>query len=370
MSKRSYLVFPVIALALSLTACGGGNPSPSFSSDPSIDPSASSSASSSPTPTVEPTVLANLDSISVTGRIGEEPVVELNAPVTVEQTMTKVLIEGGANDMVVPEGGYVTIYYYGVDGTTGEVFDETWYDATATEDTTDSASPEASESASPTPTETVQKDVYPFSFGLSEVIPGFAAGLVGQKVNSRVLVGISPADAYGESGTSDGLIGPNTALFFVIDILETSVAKPEGAAGTSTSPWAAKVKVTENDKGVPSVDIPDETPPTELTVIPVIQGTGNEVFEGDIIVDNYLAYSWKNRAVVDDWTTGDVADLDATIDGLKQAIIGQKVGSRLLIIIPPDLAFPNGSNDPPVEAGDTVVFVVDILFTSAYLSAE
>jgi peptidylprolyl isomerase len=34
-------------------------------------------------------------------------------------------------------------------------------------------------------------------------------------------------------------------------------------------------------------------------------------------------------------------------------------------VLPPAEGFPKGSNNPPVEEGDTVVYVVDILFTSA-----
>jgi peptidylprolyl isomerase len=37
----------------------------------------------------------------------------------------------------------------------------------------------------------------------------------------------------------------------------------------------------------------------------------------------------------------------------------------VLLVLPPADGFPKGSNNPPVEAGDTVVYVIDILFTSA-----
>ena len=39
-----------------------------------------------------------------------------------------------------------------------------------------------------------------------------------------------------------------------------------------------------------------------------------------------------------------------------------KVGQRVLLVLPPADGYPQGSNSPPVEAGDTVVYVVDILY--------
>ena len=46
-------------------------------------------------------------------------------------------------------------------------------------------------------------------------------------------------------------------------------------------------------------------------------------------------------------------------------LVGRRVGSRTLLVLPPDSGFPEGSNNPPVEKGDTVVYVVDLLFTAA-----
>jgi len=40
----------------------------------------------------------------------------------------------------------------------------------------------------------------------------------------------------------------------------------------------------------------------------------------------------------------------------------------VLLVLPPADGFPEGSNNPPVEAGDTVVYVVDILFSAASTS--
>jgi hypothetical protein len=57
----------------------------------------------------------------------------------------------------------------------------------------------------------------PATFPLSDVVPGFAKALTGQRVGSQIEAIIIPEDGYGESGT--GSIPPNSTLVFVIDIL-------------------------------------------------------------------------------------------------------------------------------------------------------
>ncbi len=53
------------------------------------------------------------------------------------------------------------------------------------------------------------------------------------------------------------------------------------------------------------------------------------------------------------------------IPAWQEALVNQPVGSRILIVAPPDKAYPpEGSDRPRVQAGDTVVFVVDILWTA------
>lgn len=59
----------------------------------------------------------------------------------------------------------------------------------------------------------------PTSFSLQRVIPGWTQGIAGQTVGSQVLLVIPAELAYGEQGTPDGSIPPNSPLIFVVDIL-------------------------------------------------------------------------------------------------------------------------------------------------------
>ena len=57
--------------------------------------------------------------------------------------------------------------------------------------------------------------------GTGHVIAGWDAGLVGQKVGSRVILTIPSAEAYGPSGNGSA-VPPNSDLIFVIDLVSAS----------------------------------------------------------------------------------------------------------------------------------------------------
>jgi peptidylprolyl isomerase len=71
------------------------------------------------------------------------------------------------------------------------------------------------------------------------------------------------------------------------------------------------------------------------------------------------------------WTTGEVFDsswqrgvpasfsTDGVIAGFRDGLVGQTVGSRVIITIPPDLGY--GPYEAGSPASGTIVFVVDIL---------
>ena len=82
----------------------------------------------------------------------------------------------------------VTVQYQGVLWRTGAVFDQSW-------------------GKSPT------------TFATTQVVKGFGAALVGQKVGSQVVAIIPPADGYGTTGSTDGTIKGTDTMVFVIDIL-------------------------------------------------------------------------------------------------------------------------------------------------------
>ncbi|HEY9441362.1 MAG TPA: FKBP-type peptidyl-prolyl cis-trans isomerase, partial [Streptomyces sp.] len=49
-----------------------------------------------------------------------------------------------------------------------------------------------------------------------------------------------------------------------------------------------------------------------------------------------------------------------TLKGLKNGLVGKKVGSRVLLVVPPDQAFGDKAQQA-IPANSTLVFAVDIL---------
>jgi peptidylprolyl isomerase len=102
-------------------------------------------------------------------------------------------------------------------------------------------------------------------------------------------------------------------------------------------------------------------------VQPLIEGTGAAVEEGQSVVVKYTGWltdgtqfdsSW-DREAPDDVLTFQ-AGVGGVIQGWDDGIVGQKVGSRVLLVVPSDLGYgEDGSGSIPANA--TLIFVVDIL---------
>lgn len=311
---------------------GDGSASPGASGSPS--------ASGSGKPSAAPTsasikVSKNMNDIKVSGKPKAEPKVTIPKPWAVDKTRVKVLSKG--DGATVSKTGPVSVLYHGVNARSGEMFDSSW----------------ASDKENPQPA----------TFSLDGVIPGFSKGLVGQQAGSRVLVAIPGKDGYDPQGRPPQIL-PGDTLVFVIDIVATVLEGPEGEV---VKPKDGLPTVTD-DKGAPKITMPKGKPPTELTIQPLVKGKGAKVAETDTVFLHYRGALWDGGKVVDDNFGKDpetTALDDTLIPGFTKGIIGQTVGSRMLLVIPPDQAYPEGNETPAVPKGATLVYVVDILFAQA-----
>ena len=57
--------------------------------------------------------------------------------------------------------------------------------------------------------------------------------------------------------------------------------------------------------------------------------------------------------------------LSGLVEGWQKGLVGQPVGSRVLLVVPPSQAYPDGNTNPSIAPNTTMVYVVDILFTRA-----
>ncbi|MEU4499200.1 FKBP-type peptidyl-prolyl cis-trans isomerase [Streptomyces sp. NBC_00210] len=209
-----------------------------------------------------------------------------------------------------------------------------------------------------------RKQPFDLTLGAGGVIPGWEKGLEGQKVGSRIELSIPPELGYGEKG--QGEIKPNATLVFVVDILK-STPVPVSAKGTEVAQDNIDLpKVGTNTDGqAPSLTFPKKAdPPKKLVSTYVIEGTGPELTAKDTVVVKYVGYLWaggkKFDSTYDTGRTQTFPLAQVTLKGLKDGLIGKKVGSRVLLVIPPDQAFGDQERQG-LPKNSTLVFSMDLL---------
>src|SRR5699024_8802713 len=119
----------------------------------------------------------------------------------------------------------------------------------------------------------------------------------------------------------------------------------------------------------PVLTFPDTEAPAELEVQVLVQGTGDTVEAGDNIVVNYLGQTWGGHVFDNSYDRGSSIDfpigIGRVIGGGDGGLVGKRVGSRVLLSVPPHHGY--GSRGVPqagIGGDDVLVFVVDILGTN------
>src|SRR5690625_7264754 len=100
----------------------------------------------------------------------------------------------------------------------------------------------------------------------------------------------------------------------------------------------------ELDRTRPEIDFPGETPPDELVVEDIIEGTGKVVTPGSPISCHYVGVAWSTGAEFDaSWNRGQPLELTAgigqVITGWVQGLLGMKAGGLLRLEIPHYLSY-------------------------------
>jgi peptidylprolyl isomerase len=132
------------------------------------------------------------------------------------------------------------------------------------------------------------------------------------------------------------------------------------------APKAGFPTVTFN-KTLPTVTIPATAQPTAFEEEVLIKGKGAKVAANSDVVVNYQLVLWRTGKVVagnDTFASGQSAPFNTgeVVAGFKQALEGQTIGSRVLVVIPPALGYGTaGSSQAGILGTDDLVFLVDIL---------
>lgn len=290
-------------------------------------------------------VLAGCGSDDSAGGLGDinvskdaKPKVSVDKGFTATKTTSKVISAGSG--LVLAAGDAVKVNYVAINGRTGKEFDNSF----------------ASDK--------------PLTLTLSEkeVLPGFVKGLTGQKVGSRVLVAIPPKDGFGQAQPDLGMKKDDT-MVFLFDV----VAKvPTAAAGKPKALPKDLPKLVLDAKKQPSKF--EKTSTTAATkdkasANVVIEGTGPVVKLGQNLNVHYVGQIYPAGKVFDSsWSRGAPSPFALAEGQLIKCwtdlLPGLKVGSRVVLVCPADVAYGKEGSGADIKGGDTLIFAIDLLDAS------
>jgi peptidylprolyl isomerase len=296
--------------------------------------------SSKPAPAASPTATAGANSnaaVTVTGAFGTTPVVTIPKAKATNKLVVKTLVQGTGATVTKTDFMATNFVLYFWNGTGSTLKLNTFTSN-------------------------------PAVIGGS-MMPGLQTALIGQKVGSRILAVIPPAEGYGTSGDPQLGATGSTTLVFVIDVIK-SYADNASASGTQESNGGGSLPTVSAHPGsAPTLTIPAAKPPAQLVTKTLIKGTGPKVAKGEYLITQYTGYIWRTKQVFDSsWSAGSPfgfvmgASPEQVISGWDAGLVGQSVGSRVMLVIPPKDAYGStGQSQAGITGSDTLVFVVDII---------
>ena len=278
-----------------------------------------------------------LAKVTVSETADTKPSVKFAKPFAAAATAHRVISEGSGDKLA--KGARITFDYLVIDGRTGA---------------------ELGTSFGAAPVATV--------LDKTQTAKGLVTSLVGSAVGSRVLIALSPKEGLAANAKSNGAknVKKDDTLLFVVDV--KSVRTPlERATGEAVAPADGLPAVRLDAKGKPTIKVPSDPAPGQLVVQPLIKGTGATVTAGQTITAHYTGLIYGTGKQFDSsWDRGTPADFaigaGKVIPGWDAGLVGQTVGSQVLLVVPPDQGYgASGNSQAGISGTDTLVFVVDIL---------
>jgi peptidylprolyl isomerase len=306
-------------------------------------PATASSSTASPTASASPVAIESnaTASASVSGAFGTAPAIKLVG--SKPPTTTQVSIVSRGAGPALKAGDLAVVDDYGI----------TWRSSTPFQNTF---------------TKTAPPDTLPVGTGRLGLL-GLDRALVGVPAGSRVLVILPPNAGFGAVATPPtGVVKTDTAL--VVFDVRAGFAGNAGPTGKSVSSGGGTLPTVSGDlQSKPVLAIPKTAAPTKLSTTTLVQGSGPVTAAGDEVVVQYLGQIWATGKEFDSsWSHGNPGAFQVgvgqLISGWDKSLVGVKVGSRVLIVVPPADGYGStGQSSAGISGTDTLVFVVDVLAT-------
>lgn len=275
-----------------------------------------------------------LEGVSASGTLGKKPKVEIKTPLQVKNNTYAVLQRG--NGDTIREGDRVCSQGIVFDAKDGKELMNTW----------DKGSLDC--------TISIKKGV---------TSKPYYALLKGKKINTTIAFGISSNEK-----------GPSYVM--VLTLVSRSKAITRATGKEVTDIPAGLPKVTRDASGKPSLDLNGYKPDGKLVSQTLIEGTGKTVTDKSTVSVHYTGWTvdkdGKLHQFDSSWTRGQSADFSLAgrvIKGWTKGLTGKKVGSQVLLVIPPEDGYgkedkKDAKGKVSIPGNSTLYFVVDILYAS------
>ncbi|MFG2192333.1 FKBP-type peptidyl-prolyl cis-trans isomerase [Streptomyces sp. NPDC048639] len=287
--------------------------------------------------------------VSVEGKAGEKPKISVPKDAKAsEKLVSKTVSEGSGAE--VKKGDLVRLDFAGETMKGGKTLGSTWVKQPG-------ADPKA-------PRTQVVQELGQQSQSLPAPV---LDALVGKKVGSRVVVEGTAKALIGKQLNPQSGIKPTDGLVWAVDI--ASAEKPDKKAeakGEQAAPKAGLPTVKAQSQKAATITIPKADKPKDLQEQVLIKGKGPKVKAGDGLIVQYTGVKWEDGKKFDSsWDHGGATAFQigtgSVVQGWDKALVGKNVGDRVLMVIPPKLAY--GATPQSPLAKNTLVFSVDIVGT-------
>lgn len=196
--------------------------------------------------------------------------------------------------------------------------------------------------------------------------------LICARDGERYTLTTTAAAGFGAGTLSSSNIANSDTLVIVVDIRDHFIGK---ADGVNVLPKDGLPSVITAVDGQPGIVLQELIKPTSLQVETVKAGSGATVKKGATVRVKYTGWTWPGAAEKpvtwdqQSWDNDQAVDLKVASSadggslptGLESALVGAKVGSQVLAVIPPKDGFPASSEPTGVTTSSTLIMVIDVL---------
>lgn len=307
-TRRPALALVPLLLAASLTACGDDEGDSGVSGDEE-----------------------RLDAVEITGDVGKQPKVEWKGVMEAGDIEAETVVEGDGEELA--DGDQVVTHIW-----IGNGFTKT--KAYSTYD--DGGQPQTLEVG-------------------DDLAPIFEDALEGRTIGSRVAVTASADEAFGEVGNPQLNIANKDTVLVLVDLVEEFVPPKPKDVGADEMP-----DVVLGESGDPVrlqfTGLPKPKADDDLKRYVVRKGKGEPLTEDSTVKADYLGMVYGGGKPFDESFTKKPLErpLSSLVPGWVHGLTGVRVGSRVLLSIPPELGYGDQAQ-PGIPAGSTLYFVLDIL---------